>query len=58
MRYKDSVLKKLEEVENLHLGLQSLLGNPATTLHQVENQFDKIKNKIEDVRTLINTEQG
>ena len=58
MRYKDLVLKKLDEVENLHLGLQSLLTSPATTIQQVENQFDKIKNKVEEVKTLINSEQG
>jgi len=58
MRYKEHVLKKLEEVENLNLGLRSLLGIPSTTMQQVENQFEKIKNKVEEVKTLINSEQG
>lgn len=58
MRYKDLVLKKLDEVENLHLGLQSLLASPTTTIQQIENQFDKVKNKVEEVKTLINSEQG
>ena len=58
MRYKDHVLRKLEEVENLNLGLRSLLATPSTTMQQVDNQFEKIKNKIEEVKTLVNSEQG
>ena len=57
MRYKELVTKKLDEVDNLHLGLRSLLSSPATTIQQVENQFEKIKNKVEEVKTLINSEQ-
>lgn len=56
MRYKDLVLRKLEETENLHLGLQSLLSHPSTTVQQIENQFEKIKNKVEEVKTLIASE--
>lgn len=58
MRYKDHVLRKLEEIENLNLGLRSLLASPSTTMQQVDNQFEKIKNKIEEVKTLVNSEQG
>ena len=58
MRYKDHVLRKLEEIENLNLGLRSLLATPSTTMQQVDNQFEKIKNKIEEVKTLVNSEQG
>lgn len=58
MRYKDHVLRKLEEAENLNLGLRSLLATPSTTMQQVDNQFEKIKNKIEEIKTLVNSEQG
>lgn len=58
MRYKQLVLKKLEELDNIILGLQSLLGNPSTTIQQVENQIEKYKNKVDEAKTLINSEQG
>jgi hypothetical protein len=58
MRYKELVLRKLEELGNIQLGLQSLLSSPSTTLQQVENQIEKHKNKVEEIRTLINSEQG
>jgi hypothetical protein len=58
MRYKDLVLRKLDELENIALGLQSILGNPSTTLNQVQDQLEKHKNKVDEIRTLINSEQG
>jgi len=58
MRYKELVLRKLDELDNIQLGLQSLLSNPSTTLQQVENQIEKHKNKVGEIRTLINSEQG
>jgi hypothetical protein len=58
MRYKDLVLRKLDELDNIELGLQSLLSNPSTTVHQVQDQLEKHKNKVDEIRTLINSEQG
>ena len=58
MRYKELVLRKLDELDNLQLGLQSLLSRPNTTRQDVENQFEKIKNKTDEIRTLVNSEQG
>lgn len=58
MRYKELVLRKLDELDNIQLGLQSLLSNPSTTRQQVENQAEKHKAKVEEIRTLINSEQG
>jgi hypothetical protein len=58
MRYKELVLRKLDELDNIQLGLQSLLSTPSTTVQQVENQMQKHKNKVEEIRTLINSEQG
>lgn len=55
MRYKQIVSKKLDELDNVILGLKSLLsGNPSR--EQVENQFTKSKDKIEEIQTLINAE--
>ena len=56
MRYKALVSRKLDELNNIVLGLSSLLsGNP--TREQVENQIEKHKSKLEEIQTLINAEQ-
>ena len=56
MRYKVLVSRKLDELDNIILGLKSLLsGNPSR--EQVENQFERSKSKIEEIQTLINAEQ-
>lgn len=58
MRYKELVLRKLEELDNIQLGLQSLLGSPSTTINQVQDQIQKHQNKVDEIRTLVNSEQG
>ena len=56
MRYKQLVSKKLDELNNIMLGLNSLLSqNP--TREQLQNQIEKHKSKVEEVQTLINSEQ-
>jgi hypothetical protein len=55
MRYKSLVTRKLEELDNIILGLKSLLSSNASR-EQIENQFTKSKEKIEDIQTLINVE--
>ena len=55
MRYKSLVTRKLEELDNIILGLKSLFSSNASRV-QIENQFLKSKEKIEDIQTLINVE--
>lgn len=56
MRYKQLVSKKLDELNNIMLGLNSLLSqNP--TREQIQNQIEKHKSKVEEIQTLINSEQ-
>ena len=56
MRYKALVSRKLDELNNIVLGLSSLLSrNP--TREQIENQIEKHKSKLEEIQTLINAEQ-
>lgn len=55
MRYKSLVTRKLEELENIILGLRSALYNNPTR-EQIENQFEKSKSKIEEIQTLVNSE--
>ena len=56
MRYKALVSRKLDELNNILLGLSSLLShNP--TREQIENQIEKHKSKLEEIQTLVNAEQ-
>jgi hypothetical protein len=56
MRYKSLVLRKLDELDNIIVGLNSILSqNP--TREQVENQIEKHKNKVDELKTLVNSEQ-
>ena len=56
MRYKTLVSRKLDELDNIILGIKALLShNP--TREQMDNQFSKSKDKIEEIQTLINAEQ-
>ncbi len=56
MRYKSLVLSKLESVENLINNLNSLLSNPTTTREQFDYFLEKTKERIDEVKTLINSE--
>ena len=50
MRYKALVSRKLDELNNILLGLSSLLShNP--TREQIENQIEKHKSKLEEIQT-------
>lgn len=56
MRYKQLVSKKLDELNNIMLGLNSLLSqNPSR--EQLQNQIEKHKSKVEEIQTLVNSEQ-
>ena len=55
MRYKTLVSRKLEELGNYNLGRKAMVATKSSR-EQVENQFEKIKNKIEEIQTLINVE--
>jgi hypothetical protein len=56
MRYKALVSRKLDELSNIVLGLNSLLShNP--TREQIQNQIEKHKDKLEEIQTLVNAEQ-
>jgi hypothetical protein len=56
MRYKQLVSKKLDELNNILLGLNSLLSQ-SPTREQLQNQIEKHKSKVEEIQTLVNSEQ-
>jgi hypothetical protein len=57
MRYKATVLKKLEALQNSMSGISSLLSQPNLSREQFENWHTMIKEKIAEIETLVNTEQ-
>ena len=56
MRYKVLVSRKLEELNSIVNGLSSLLSQ-SPTREQLQNQIEKHKDKLEEIQTLINSEQ-
>ncbi len=57
MRYKDLVSKKLESLSNSINGINSLLSQQNLSREQFETWFNLVKSKVEEIQTLINTEQ-
>lgn len=57
MRYKSLVLSKLEALQNSINGINSLLSQPNLTKQQFDDWHQRIKEKISEIETLVNTEQ-
>lgn len=57
MRYKDLSIMKLEQLENMLNGLLSSFSNPATTLMDTKDRVADMKEKIEEIKSLINADQ-
>ena len=57
MRYKHPVQQKLDQLENMLIGFQSQFSNPNFTIMIAKDMISALKDKVEEVRTLINAEQ-
>lgn len=57
MRYKAIVTKKLENLDNNLSSLYSLLSTPNLTREQLDAWFAAAKERLNEIQTLINTEQ-
>ena len=57
MRYKELTQKKLDQLENMLNGFGAQFSNPQFTILDSKDMLSKMKDKIEEVRTLINAEQ-
>lgn len=55
MRYKTLITQKLEQLQNNIVVLNSLLSQGASR-YQVDEWFEKIREKVEEVQTLVNSE--
>lgn len=57
MRYKTLVSNKLENLNNYIGNINSLLSQPNLTREQLDNWYTTVKEKLEEIQTLVNTEQ-
>jgi len=57
MRYKDLTIMKLEQLENMMNGLNASFSNPSTTLMSAKDMIADIKEKIEEIKSLVNADQ-
>ena len=57
MRYKQPVQNKLDQLENMLNGFQAQFSNPNFTALLAKEMVSAMKDKVEEIRTLINSEQ-
>jgi len=57
MRYKQPVENKLDHLENMLNGFQAQFSNPNFTSLLAKEMISVMKDKVEEIRTLINAEQ-
>ena len=58
MRYKQPVEQKLDQLDNMLIGFESRLSDPNMTALLAKEMLSIMKDKVEEIRTLINREEG
>jgi hypothetical protein len=56
MRYKQPVQNKLDQLENMLNGFGARFSDPNFNINIAREMIETIKDKIEEIRTLINGE--
>lgn len=57
MRYKQPVQHKLDQLENMLIGFGAKFSDPNFNIMTAKDMLSQMKDKIEEIRTLINSEQ-
>lgn len=57
MRYKHPVQNKLDQLENMLVGFESRLSDPKMNITLAKEMISHLKDKVEEIKTLINAEQ-
>lgn len=57
MRYKQIVQKKLDQLENMLTGFGARFSDPNFNIVEAKDMLSTMKNQVEDIRSLINSEQ-
>jgi hypothetical protein len=56
MRYKEPVERKLDQLENMLNGFGAQFSNPKFIALLAKEMLSALKDKVEEIRTLINAE--
>lgn len=57
MRYKQPVEQKLDQLDNMLIGFEARLNDPNMSVLLAKELISLMKDKVEEIRTLINSEQ-
>jgi hypothetical protein len=56
MRYKQPIEKKLDQLENMLIGFGAKFSDPNFNIVTAKDMLSIMKDKVEEIRTLINAE--
>jgi hypothetical protein len=56
MRYKQPIQHKLDQLENMLTGFGARFSDPNFNIMEAKEMLSVMKDKVEEVRTLINSE--
>jgi hypothetical protein len=56
MRYKQPIQNKLDQLENMLIGFGSRFTDPKFNIVTAKDMLDVMKEKVEEIRTLVNAE--
>ena len=57
MRYKQPVENKLDQLDNMLIGFEARLNDPNMNILLAKELLSAMKDKVEEIRTLINSEE-
>ena len=57
MRYKQPIKIKLDQLENMLNGFGARFSDPNFNIMEAKDMLSTMKDKVEEVRTLVNAEQ-
>ena len=57
MRYKQPIEQKLDQLDNMLIGFDSRLSDPNMTTFLAKELLSLMKDKVEEIRALINREE-
>jgi hypothetical protein len=57
MRYKQPVQSKLDQLENMLVGFGAKFSDPNFNISVAKDMLSIMKDKVEEIKTLINSEQ-
>jgi hypothetical protein len=57
MRYKPVIQKKLDQLENMLTGFGARFSDPKFNTAEAKDMLSTMKNQVEDIRSLVNSEQ-